>query len=95
MVARSAQAFILTASGADINTAFCRTHDGISQVLRGTLVSVPEKQPARRKLAETCQERRGNCVFKEQKSGLGLVVRTAAAIQRSRAVFLVLMNKAG
>ena len=34
---------ILAASSADINIAFCRTHDGISQVLRGTLVSVPEK----------------------------------------------------
>ncbi len=43
MVARPAQASILAASSADINIAFCRTHDGISQLLRGTLVSVPEK----------------------------------------------------
>jgi hypothetical protein len=43
MVTSPAQASILAASSADINIAFCRTHDGINQVLRGTLVSVPEK----------------------------------------------------
>jgi len=43
MVARPAQASILAASIADINIAFCRTHYGISQLLRGTLVSVPGK----------------------------------------------------
>jgi len=43
MVARPAQASILAASIADINIAFCRTHYGISHVLRDALVSVPEK----------------------------------------------------
>ena len=43
MVASPAQASILAASSADINIAFCRTHDGISQVLKDMLAFVLEK----------------------------------------------------
>lgn len=87
MVARPAQASILAASITDINIAFCRTHDGISHVLRDTVVSVPEKATNELKFGWILPETARNCVFEEQKSGWVWAVCTGAATQRSRAVF--------
>lgn len=72
MVARPAQASILVASIADINIAFCRTHDGISHALRDALVSVPEKATNALKLGWIFPETARKLCFQRTKIRLGL-----------------------
>ncbi len=87
MVAQPNPASALAAPVADVNTAFGLAHCGISDVLRNTLAFVLEKVANEPRSCWFCQKQWRNCVFKEQKSGLGWAACTAAATRRGWGVF--------